>query len=1148
MKMTLTQACLLRLLLLCSVAVFAACGDSEPDPTCGDGAVEGDETCDDGNAFPGDGCSLTCTSEAGWTCSELGGQIICATMCGDDVVAGDEACDDGNTVSGDGCSAICATETAAIELCDDGVDNDGDGNADCDDTDCAAEPACETLTDEDCGDGVDNDGDGNTDCADADCDADAGCAPEIEVCDDGVDNDDDGLVDCEDDDCADNDVLCPPSVEVCDDGIDNDGDGRTDCDDPDCVQFCPAGECGDGELNAGESCDDGDTNSDTDADACRLDCQIAGCGDSVLDTDEECDGGERCRANCTTDRCLGELAVQDFNAGAVTSGDGLRFQFSLNATALDDRVPTCIDREGFDVAVEFVPPSSGIWLINANGRGTNIPVTVSVGTSCAPEDELACSATDGVGDRGAVLVSLEAGTTYVFSMDSARTSQGIVVIEAQPVGAIATLGDACISGEFDVYCEISTLCLDATCTLPEADLAGLGEACGDPLDGLLSCDTSLECLGNICEAIAGTGCLNPADLQIRLTPVDGGGGAWSTSVLAAPAPDLLCGDVPSGIYLTYQPAAAAWIEFSASSSTVDADIVIALGETCGETFGELGCAQAVTGLGATLETPAAPGEPILLFIGANGPLDLMVREIPIAGEAELCDVDGESSRCGPGLFCNGIGACEFAGTGSCGSPNVLGPDSGDVFGDRGILVGFDTTDSVNTSTGSCGPGGLTDAVFEFSAPGPGAYRFRASAGADSAVIYTRRSCERSATELECSVSVDGGAEVSSVLREGERVFVFVEVAEGTGSGSLAVTGRSLGDRGTGCLFDSNCLPDLVCDAAALVCTPSELAEGDECGPPLESECALGLTCLDRECVAQAELGETCAPGVAESCVADLLCAIIPLDGGRCLNPVAAEGDPCDNAVVTCPSNTDCVGYSVGGLGECARAGSIGQPCYSSETTRQCVPGFVCIPAVDGPGDVCSPPDETIAIGDSCEENPRCELGAVCSPLAPDLTPLPGATCRARLAPGDACTDNPAEGACDFGYFCAELPDASRRCVQVGSCFANSDCVDGEWCSVGLCEPRSAEGDACTLGLSAIQCLQDLECRDDEFDGIACWTPEDSGCSFSFDCEAGDYCDGSGMCATQLPLDTVCDPTERGDQCAPPALCRDNEAGGFQCIP
>jgi len=38
-------------------------------PVCGDGAIEGDEQCDDGNETDSDGCSSICEEEAGWTCT-----------------------------------------------------------------------------------------------------------------------------------------------------------------------------------------------------------------------------------------------------------------------------------------------------------------------------------------------------------------------------------------------------------------------------------------------------------------------------------------------------------------------------------------------------------------------------------------------------------------------------------------------------------------------------------------------------------------------------------------------------------------------------------------------------------------------------------------------------------------------------------------------------------------------------------------------------------------------------------------------------------------------------------------------------------------------------------------------------------------------
>ena len=89
--------------------------------------------------------------------------------------------------------AITAEARVTTEICNDGVDNDGDGLIDQADSDCVLPP-----TPEICGDGIDNDGDGFIDQADPDC----VLPPTPEVCDDGIDNDGDGLIDHADSDCA----------------------------------------------------------------------------------------------------------------------------------------------------------------------------------------------------------------------------------------------------------------------------------------------------------------------------------------------------------------------------------------------------------------------------------------------------------------------------------------------------------------------------------------------------------------------------------------------------------------------------------------------------------------------------------------------------------------------------------------------------------------------------------------------------------------------------------------------------------------------------------------------------------------------------------------------------------------------------------
>ena len=75
---------------------------------CGNGILEVGETCDDGNTLNGDGCTATCTIQAGYYCT--GAPSVCTTVCGDGIVAGAEQCDDGNVLSGDGCSSTCQSE------------------------------------------------------------------------------------------------------------------------------------------------------------------------------------------------------------------------------------------------------------------------------------------------------------------------------------------------------------------------------------------------------------------------------------------------------------------------------------------------------------------------------------------------------------------------------------------------------------------------------------------------------------------------------------------------------------------------------------------------------------------------------------------------------------------------------------------------------------------------------------------------------------------------------------------------------------------------------------------------------------------------------------------------------------------------------
>lgn len=175
----------------------------------------------------------------------------------------------------------------AVETCQDGIDNNGDGVFDQRDPLCVKYGIEATQLDcvqrDECADGVDNDGDGQVDQDDAGCqEAQVGLrlhregrAPE---CDDGIDNDSDGLIDRADTGCAhqeDDQEAYEAEISSCFDDLDNDGDGDVDLADQDC-------EMGGDPLRQGPKSSEGDDlcsdGIDNDSDG-LIDYQDPGCYD-----------------------------------------------------------------------------------------------------------------------------------------------------------------------------------------------------------------------------------------------------------------------------------------------------------------------------------------------------------------------------------------------------------------------------------------------------------------------------------------------------------------------------------------------------------------------------------------------------------------------------------------------------------------------------------------------------------------------------------------------------------------------------------------------------------------------------------------------------------------------------------------------------
>lgn len=133
--------------------------------------------------------------------------------------------------------------------CTNGLDDDGDGKIDCQDTDCSSQPSCQTQPppiETNCTNKIDDDSDLLIDCADPDCIGHSACqikpSGPVEICNNNLDDDQDGAIDCADSDCVNFSgcVIKPGSggLSACQDKVDNDSDNLIDYpNDPGCENF-----------------------------------------------------------------------------------------------------------------------------------------------------------------------------------------------------------------------------------------------------------------------------------------------------------------------------------------------------------------------------------------------------------------------------------------------------------------------------------------------------------------------------------------------------------------------------------------------------------------------------------------------------------------------------------------------------------------------------------------------------------------------------------------------------------------------------------------------------------------------------------------------------------------------------------------------
>ena len=244
-----------------------------------------------------------------------------------------------------------ACEQVSDEVCDDTIDNDGDGWTDCEDFDCTGDPACrETI----CDDGIDNNGNGWTDCEDFDCQSSGDCRENTPaLCSDNIDNDGDGDTDCVDWSCKHNpDVLAAGTCSEesgnaqCSDTNDNDGDSFVDCDDWSC-EFDPSVTvCATALENTAAVCNDNiDNDGDNYTDCSDFSCQYAGVCPNVESTDAECgdgidnDGDQH--TDCDDWSCQRSIVVTICDGNVFTCSDGLDNEGNGHADCNDFQCRYC---------------------------------------------------------------------------------------------------------------------------------------------------------------------------------------------------------------------------------------------------------------------------------------------------------------------------------------------------------------------------------------------------------------------------------------------------------------------------------------------------------------------------------------------------------------------------------------------------------------------------------------------------------------------------------------------------------------------------------------------------------------------------------------------------------------------------------------